>query len=61
MVVPVEGLFTVSERIGVAEVRGSSTGSTITIFNSLKASMVTGFAEMSREKTTLMKYKKKSR
>ena len=61
MVVPVVGLHTVSERIGVAEVRGSSTGSTITIFNSLKASMVTGFAEMSREKTTLMKYKKKSR
>jgi len=28
---PVEGLFTVSKKIGVAEGRGSSTGSTITI------------------------------
>jgi len=31
MVGPVEGPFTVSKKIGVAEGRGSSTGSTITI------------------------------
>ena len=41
MVVPVEGPFTVSKKIGVAGGRGSSTGSTIT--------MLTGFAEVSRD------------
>jgi len=55
MMGPVESPCTVSKKIGVAD-RGTRIINRIhhNNFNSLKASMVTGFADMPREETTLL-------